>query len=354
MENTPPPHRVAVLVLGFNHTKTILKTLESALTQSYDAYEVFYIDNASADCSVPLVREHFPNMRLFENTKNIGYAGAYHKTLTRVFREPFDTAVLLNPDTHVGFHWLSELVTSAYASPNIAFAQPKIYLWENGKTDIFNTAGNQVQFLGVGYCGRYQEKDIPCIENDIEIPYASGASLLVKKEVYEKLPGFDTSFFAYLEDQDLGWQARMLGYTNILSAKSVLWHEYDFHKKSLNHFKMYLLERNRLFFLLKNFETKTLFLIAPAFFVLEIGILFHSLLHGYFWKKILAYKDFLLALPKILKKRKYMQSIRTKTDRELFSQLAPTVQFAEVHSPLLALANKFFQWYYCKIMKNEK
>lgn len=344
-------HHVAVLILGYNHTNTLLDTIKYATKQSYPNYRVIYIDNASTDNSVALVRERHPQLRIIKNKKNLGYAGAYKKALDIIFQEKFDTAILLNPDTVVDSNWLSELVASAYTNNRIAFAQPKIYLWENRKTNIFNTAGNKIHFLGVGYCGSYKQIDVPPIEKDIEIPYASGASLLIKKEIYQRLPGFDERFFAYLEDQDLGWQARMLGYTSILSAKSKMWHKYDFDKKPLNNLKLYLLERNRFFFLLKNFEMKTLILIFPAFFLLEGGILLHSLLNGYFWKKLLAYKDFLTNLPGILKDRKHIQSLRTKTDHELFSQLAPTIQFSEVQSPLLSLANRFFQWYYKCVQK---
>lgn len=340
------PHSVAVLVLGYNHASTVVDTLRCALRQNYPSYEVFYIDNASQDASVELVRQHIQNVHIIENTENIGYAGAYKKALLKVFSEGFDTAVLLNPDTFFEEDWLSPLVESAYADASIAFAQPKIYLWENGKTDIFNSAGNHIHFSGMGFCGHYKERDFPRKERDEDIPYASGASLLVKKEVYEKLPGFDEDFFAYLEDQDLGWQARLFGYRNILSAHSCAWHKYDFKKKSLNNKKLYFLERNRFFFLLKHFETKTLLLVFPALLFFELGILAHSIVHGYFLKKIAGYKNCLKKLPATLKKRKFLQSRRQKTDKELFPLLSPTIEFEEVASPILTFANRFFLWYF--------
>lgn len=337
---------VAILILGYNHAETVMDTLSCALQQSYESYEVIYIDNASQDDSLLRVRKKFPHLRVIQHKKNLGYAGAYKQVLKIVFSERFDMAVLLNPDTHFESNWLKPLVRSAEKHPDTALVQSKVYLWDGGKTTLFNTAGNNIHFLGIGFCGRYKEPDTPPIQEDSRIPYASGASLLVKKEAYEKLPGLDEDFFAYLEDQDLGWQANMFGYTNILCAQSIVWHRYDFQKKSLSGLKMYLLERNRFAFLLKNFEWKTLLLIAPALIVFEGGILFHSLLQGYFFKKLLAYKDFFTRIPSILKKRKIVQAKRTMSDRELFFLLSPTIEFEEVRSPLLSVVNRFLNRYH--------
>ena len=339
------PH-VAVLVLGYNHKDTLKETLNSALVQTYPNYEITYIDNNSQDGSVTYVKENYPNIHLIENKQNLGYAGAYKQALKKVFQENYDAAVLLNPDVVADHNWLAELTVSAYASDSIAFAQPKIYLWDNGPTDVFNTSGNEINFLGFGYCGRYKQKDEPLLTEDAEITYASGASLFIKKEIYQKLPGLDETFFAYLEDQDLNWQARLQDYKHIVSARSIVWHKYDFQKKHLNNFKFYLLERNRLTFLLKYYSWKLLVLILPIFIIMEAGVLLDAILKGYLVEKLKSYRDFFKNISHTLKDRGTIQANRKVSDKKLFRYLSPTITFEEVGSPLLTIANILLKGYY--------
>ena len=347
--------RVAVLILGFNHRTPLETCINSVLRQSRTPDLIRYIDNASTDDSVAFVRQQFPAVDIQINPLNTGYAGAYKTALTGIFQHDFDAAILLNPDTLVDTRWFETLVDAAFADGAIALAQPKIYLYDTAsqtKTNHINTFGNHIHFLGFGYCGRYNEIDEPPIKTNQSIVDASGACLLVKKSHYQQLVGLDESFFAYLEDQDLNWQAQEQGFKILCAADSSIWHQYDFEKKNLtNNLKFYLLERNRLSFLLKHFEAKTLFLIAPAFCVMECGMLLDALLRGYFGAKMKSYWDFLKQIPRTFQSRKIIQAKRKKSDRELFALLSPTIKFKAVDSPLLRLANLVLFLYYLFIKK---
>lgn len=339
--------RIAVLILGHNHKDTLKDTIDSASTQTYPNYAITYIDNASLDGSAEFVRDSYPTVAVVRNTKNLGYAGGYDAAIREAFGQGFDATVLLNPDTIVDRDWLAELVKSAYATPDIALAQSKVLIWDNGPTDVINTFGNDIQFLGFGYCGHYKEKDT--FSEDTDVTYASGASLLIKREYYPSRISFDTDYFAYLEDQDLGWQAKLQGWRTVASANSRVWHKYDFKKKKLNNFKFYLLERNRLFFLAKFLSLRTLLLIFPAFIIMEVGMFLDSVFKGYFVKKLKAEWDFLSALPQLLKKRKSIQKARVVSDKILFQFIRPTIDFEEVNSLPLCLANHFLKGYYACI-----
>lgn len=342
--------RIAVLVLGYNHRDTLKDTLDAALLQSYSDYAIIYIDNASSDGSADFVKQHYPQIALIRNTENLGYAGGYDAALRDAFTRGYDAALLLNPDTVADKDWITELVQSGYTDPNIALAQSKVLIWDNGPTDVINTFGNHINFLGFGYCGHYKEKDRD-FNQDQDVPYASGASLLIKREFYPSRISFDTDYFAYLEDQDLGWQARTRGLRVVASARSKVWHKYDFQKKNLSNFKFYLLERNRLFFLTKFYSFRLLCLILPAFVIMETGVFFDSISNGYFLKKMKAEWDYCRALPKLLKKRKLLRQNRTISDKELFKFLSPSIDFEEVDSFPLHLANYFLKRYYGVIKK---
>lgn len=337
--------KVAVLVLGFNDEKNIQETIDTSLDQTYGNYEVVYIDNASSDSSLQIVKDHYPQLQIIEEKTNLGYAGAYAKYLDIFFAKDFDAAVLLNSDVKVSNDWLEQLVASAYRDANIAIAQPKIFLWGEDK-HLANTFGNHINYLGFGFCGNYKKPDASFFDHDQEIVSASGASLLIKKEAYRKIGNLDKNFFAYLEDQDLSWRALLHGYKIVLSAKSVMWHKYVFQKNARNNWKFFTLERNRLYFLFKNFSARTLLLIFPMLLVMEMGILADSLSKGYFKDKLRAYGAFFANFGKIYQDRKIIQQGRQLTDRELFPKLSPTVNFEEIDSLGLKIANKMLAIYY--------
>ncbi len=342
--------RIAVLILGYNDKQNLGDSIGSALKQTYDNYEVIYIDNGSSDGSAAFVKKSFPAIRTIANRNNLGYAGAYGPAVRNFFQEKFDACVLLNPDVIVDEAWLAELAKSAFSGKDIALVQPKIFLFDEKKSDLANSFGNEINFLGFGFCGHYKKRDSDRFKNDREITYASGASLLLKKDTYEAVGGLDEDFFSYLEDQDLGWRAKMQGFRVVLSARSKIWHKYKFHRNERNRLKFFYLERNRLYFLYKNFELKTLALVFPAFLMMEAGIVLNSISRGYFRDKIGSYYHFFHNIRELRKKRLKIQKNRTRKDSELFLQLSPAIEFEEIDSPFLRLANIFLR-VYCRIVK---
>jgi GT2 family glycosyltransferase len=341
-----PQPRIAVLVLGYNDERHLPEALRSCLAQTYAAGTVIYVDNASTDGSLSLVRREHPALRVIANARNLGYAAAYREALELVFAEGFDGAVLLNADVIVDPRWLEELVRSAWAAPDIALAQPKTFLWDGVRNDRANTFGNAVHYLGFGHCGHYDLPDGPQFAADRDVTFASGASLLVKRDPYREIGGLDADFFAYLEDQDLGWRARMRGYRAVLAARSVMWHKYVFTKGPGNRVKFYLLERNRLSFVFKNYRWRTMLVLLPAFVFMEAGVLADALAKGYFREKLRAYRDFARNLPALRRKRAAAQAMRTVPDRRLFALAEPVIDFAEVRSAPLALANVVLRAYW--------
>jgi GT2 family glycosyltransferase len=346
MEKEP---KIAVLILGYNDESNLEEAIGTALNQTYQNFEVIYIDNASTDASLSLVKSKFPNLKTIEFRKNLGYAGAYAKVLQTTFEKDFEAAILLNSDVIVDQDWLSELVKTAFSMDQIAIAQPKIFLHGENK-HLANTFGNKINYLGFGFCGHYKLPDSNEFRTDREIVSASGASLLIKKSAFERIGNIDEKFFAYLEDQDLSWRAQLQGLKIMLSVNSHMWHKYIYNSNQRNAWKFFTLERNRLYFIFKNYSSKLLFLISPMFCIMEAGVLIDSIFNGYFGAKIRAYFAFLKNFNKIYQDRQIIQKSRKMTDRELFEKLNPTIDFKEINSPMLHLANLILETYH-KIIK---
>ena len=255
--NTP---RVAILLLGYNDKENLADAITSVEKQTYPEFDIVYLDNGSSDGSADFVKKNFPNVKIIQE-KNLGYAGTYAKYLPSFFAQDYVAAILLNTDVVVAENWLANLVLTAFEDSQIASAQPKIYLWENGQTDRINSFGNPVNFLGLGYCGQAGQKDRGQLDQKTDLFYASGCCLLIKKTAFETIGNLDADFFMYLEDQDWGARARLLGMKNILCPQSKMWHKYQFQKNPQNKQKFFYLERNRLFFIFKNYSFKLWLLI---------------------------------------------------------------------------------------------
>lgn len=348
---SPLQPRIVVLVLGYDDAQHLPECLAALQKQTYKNFSVQFIDNASRDGSLELVCKRFPEVQVEHNATNLGYAGAYAHVLRELFKSgnaqvPPDAAVLLNPDVVVDASWLEHLVKAGFADPTIALAQPKVLLWRNGPTTVLNSAGNAINYLGFGFCSDYKVEDGPQFMQNRDVSYPSGSSLLVKRGPYVDIGGLEPTFESYVEDQDLAWRARLMGYRVIVAASARCWHKYKFGRTSRNHRKFFLIERNRLWFLLRTYQARTLLVIAPAFAVMELGTLADAVVHGYFVDKLRAYVAAVRGLPGVLRARRVIQARRTKSDRELFTWLSPTVRYPEIDSAALRFANRLLSGYH--------
>ncbi len=341
--------RIAILILGYNSIAYLPKLLESLNNQTYTKFEIYYIDNASSDGSVDLIKNEHENIHIIQHDKNYGYAGGYGREMNLFFKSDFDAVVLLNPDIIVSKTWLEELVKSAYVRDDIGFAQSLIFINNKDKKKI-NSSGNVVHMAGFGLlenCGEAYKEDE--FTEDRQCSYPSGCSVLIKREVFEKDILFDEDFFLYYEDQDLGWRGRMFGYDSIVSIKSHVWHDYEYPQTYKWKKKFFYLERNRWFFILKNYETKTIVLLMPYFCMWEIIVIAHSIYKGYFFYKIHAYFSFLKKMSKMIRKRKMIQLNRIKKDAELWEYISPSMQYTEIPKQYKKIVNYVGAMYY-KVM----
>ena len=141
-----------------------------------------------------------------------------------------------------------------------------------------NNLGNAMHYLGFGFVKHYQEDADKWLNRDpSEVGYASGAAMLIKKEVLDKIGMFDEKFFMYHEDLDLCWRARLAGYKIILAPKSIVYHFYEFNR---NKKMLYWTERNRWVCLLQNYSISTLIKLFPMLFIVELMMIVYSLIGG--------------------------------------------------------------------------
>ena len=279
---------------------------------------------------------------MIENKENYGFAKGNNIGIQKAFELGAKYIFLLNPDTIIDKDCLRVLRENADKK---TILQPLILLYDKKKTGLVNTAGNSLHFLGFSYCGDYKKKAAE-FDKKKEIPLASGAGMFIPVGIFKKIGFFDEKFFLYHEDVDFSWRARMFGYNIKLIPEAKVWHKYEFSK---NKNKFFYFERNRLLFLIKNFQIKTLILISPLFLIHEFIGYLYALRNGWFFHRLKAFLSFLILLPDAFKKRYYIQRKRKIPDRLLKQYLIAEIDFPEIKIPSQKLYNNLLKGFWWRI-----
>lgn len=245
--------KIAVVVLNWNGVELLKQFLPSIVQHSEQA-TIYLADNNSYDDSIQMVTEQFPSIKIIKNDANYGYANGYNMALKNVEEEYY---ALVNSDIEVTENWLDPILSIFDNKPEIAIIQPKILDFKNKSNfEYAGAAGGFIDQYGFPFCrGRVFatiENDNQQYDDEQEIFWASGACFFIRKEVYQKLNGFDGDFFAHQEEIDLCWRAFNLGYKVNYTYKSVVYHVGAATLNQSNPKKTFLNFRNSLVMLVKN------------------------------------------------------------------------------------------------------
>lgn len=327
--------KVVIIIVGYNSAVYLPDCLNSLRNQTFRQFQVFFVDNASTDQSHQVV-DKYPEVRTIFSKENLGFAAANNLAIAEALKGGANYIWLLNPDTVVDKNALAELLKTA---DERTILQPVILLHSNPKK--INTDGNLLHYLGFSYCGHYREdyRSGPIRE----ITLASGAAFFAPTSMFKKVGFLDGRFFMYHEDVDLSWRARLQGFTIKVVPSSRIWHHYSF---SRNANKIFYAERNRLLFLVKNYQVWTLLLIFPTFFINELAGLIYASLTGQLLVKLRTYGSFFCELPKTLQARQKVQSQRQVSDRKLARLVVGRLDFPAVRLPFAGLYNFLVSGYW--------
>lgn len=257
--------KIAIVILNWNGVKLLEQFLPSVIQYSSEA-NIYVADNASTDNSVSYLKQNFPTIKIIQNLGNYGYAKGYNEALVGVEEEIY---ALVNSDIEVTENWLQPILELFDKDKNVAIAQPKIVDFKDKtKLEYAGAAGGFIDKYGYPYCrGRIfetLENDTKQYEDAIEIFWATGACLFIRKEVFTELNGLDADFFAHQEEIDLCWRAFNKGYIAKYCGKSTVYHVGGATLQTGNPMKTFLNFRNSLWMLTKNLPKKQL---LPVLFI---------------------------------------------------------------------------------------
>lgn len=292
--------KISVVIPNYNGEKFLKICLQSLSEQSFTDFEVVFVDNGSIDNSCSIISLCYPEVHLIRLDRNYGFSRAVNEGIKASKGE---YVVLLNNDTEAERDWLRNLVKCIESDRKIFSCSSKMIQYiDRSKID---DAGDQYNILGWAYKrGDNDSKDCYCMDEEIFSSCAGAA--IYRKQVFEEIGNFDESFFAYMEDVDISYRAKIFGYKNVFCSSAIIYHIGSGTSGSkYNSFKVKLASRNNVYVVLKNMPLPQLLLNSPF---LVIGFLIKYI----FFAKQGFSKDFQYGFKEAIQNRRGIARIKFK------------------------------------------
>jgi len=239
---------VSVIIVNYNGAHHLKECLDSLREQTFRDFDVILVDNASTDDSVAFTRNTCPEAVIIENRENVGYGGGNNAGI-RQSRGRY--VVLLNNDTKVDPQWLEKLIGPAEKDKRVGMCASKIMDYSHPQ--IIDNTGLLIYRDGVARGRGRLEKDAGqyALEEEVFIP--SGCAGLYRREMLEEIGLLDEDFFLYVDDVDIGFRARLAGWKCMYVPDAIVYHKYSATVEPYSPLKAYLVERNRIWVVMKCF-----------------------------------------------------------------------------------------------------
>jgi len=238
----------SVIVLNWNGKAHLEGCLLSLGRQTYRDFETIVVDNGSTDGSAEWLEARRDGIRVVALAENRGFAGGNNAGIASARGE---YVVLLNNDTETDPGWLQALSGAVRRHPGAGMFTPKILNFF--RRDEIDNTGHVIYRDGLARGRHRLERDDGRFDEEGEALYPSGCAGVYRMRMLDEIGLLDETFFAYGEDVDLGLRARWAGWSCIYVPAAVVYHKYSATAGAFSPRKAFLVERNRLWILFKNF-----------------------------------------------------------------------------------------------------
>ena len=319
--------RISILVLNFNGRDVLEACVQAIEAQTFRDFELILVDNGSSDGSWDLMQVRWADThRLVSTGENLGFAEGNNVGLAAARGR--DIAIL-NNDTVVDPRWLEELVRAADTRPEHGMFASQIRILAD--PDRLDTIGIALYRDGMSRGSGHGDLVAHHLEA-AEVFAPSGCGALFRRELIDRVGFFATDFFAYHEDVDLGFRARLAGFSCWYVPTSIVHHHGSLTAGRYSSFKAYLVERNHLYMRVRVFP-KRMLVLSPLFTFWRYALQAVALVAGKgasggFAKEapatglvgilFRAYRDTFLNLPALLRQRRAIMATRKVSSREIW------------------------------------
>lgn len=259
--------KVTIVIPNYNGKHFMKPCLASLDRQICRDFEILIVDNASSDGSLEYLAETYPSLEVIALDKNYGFSKAVNTGIKHA-QTPY--VILLNNDTIAEPNYVGEMIRAIESSDKIFSVSSKMIQMYH--PDLIDSAGDLYTLVGWGIC-RGAGRPVTNYRKPELVFSACAGAAIYRREVFEKIGYFDEMHFAYLEDIDIGYRAKIYGYQNCYAPAAHIYHVGSGTSGSkYNTFKVKLSARNSIYLNYKN---------MPVPFLLLNSL---PLLAGYFTK----------------------------------------------------------------------
>lgn len=331
-----PRATVSVVIVNYKGLTDTLRCIEGFADVDWprEDVEIVVVDNDSGGGEAAAIRGAHPDVTVIEAGANLGFAGGCN---LGVRRSSGDVVAFVNNDARPDPGFLREAVRVLYAHGDVGAVATKVLDWEGRRID-FVDAG--MAWYGQAFKLHVGEEDGGTHDAERDVLFGTGSALVVRRSAFEAVGGFDESFFMFFEDVDLGWRMWVAGYRVRFAPRAVTYHRHHASMSSIGPWREhYLLERNALFMIFKNYDDASLAALLPGAMalaarrgVVRAGLepaeldLAHGNVAGESAERpvgrsglasLYAIDALATEMPRLLAERARVQSMRRRPDREI-------------------------------------
>lgn len=210
---------VSVVIPNWNGKKFLKGCLDSLLECSYGQIEIVMVDNGSKDGSVEFLEENYPQVKLIKFEQNTGFSVAVNAGINNSTGE---FVALLNNDTTVDPLWITNMVGAMREHPEIGSTGCKMLAYDDHK--LLDGAGDGYRRGGLPGRIGHREIDLGQFDQERYILGPCGGAALYRRSMLDDIGLFDSDYFAYLEDVDIGLRAQSAGYKCLYVPSAIMYH----------------------------------------------------------------------------------------------------------------------------------
>jgi GT2 family glycosyltransferase/glycosyltransferase involved in cell wall biosynthesis len=348
MTSKPPvvrPGVVSVVVVNYRGADDTIACLRGFDDVDWprERLELIVVDNDSGDGSQERLEEALPGVTVVQAGSNTGFAGGCNLGVSHATGE---YVAFINNDARPAAGWISGAVAELEAAPDVASVACKVLDWDGKLVDYVD---GSMTWFGMGYKREVEKPDSPAYDTAKDVLFGTGAAMFVRASVFREVGGFDERFFMFYEDVDLGWRLNLLGHRVRYVPGSVAYHKHHVTMKKFGNYReSYLLERNALLMMFKNYDDASLARALPAAMALAVR---RSVARTETDTTVLDLQrspggddvgtvtvdkmaltgpwaiDYLVEqMPSLIESRAELQQLRRRTDRELFPLFRESIE----------------------------
>ncbi|WP_332628487.1 glycosyltransferase family 2 protein [Halalkalibacter flavus] len=304
---------VSVHIVTFNSADDIEACLEAVNNQTHPIDQIVVVDNASNDDTVTIIKKwrdkniHLP-LQIVENKRNNGFAGGHNQAINQT---KTDFSLILNPDVSLDPNYIRHILEVMNSSPSTGSATGKLYRDEKGM--ILDSTGIAIKKNRRAYDRGANEKDEGQWDEHTDLFGVSGAAAVYRRKMIEDISVngqfFDETFFAYKEDVDVAWRAKLLGWKATFVPRAIALHQRGWkEEKKRSEIPLFIRHHsyiNRYYMMVKNEKVSFLILHSPIIIFYEIASFFYAIMKE---RELLTVWKQMSTFSSMFEKRKQIQS----------------------------------------------